>query len=630
MSKKVVIITALPLEYKAVKSFINNCQEALHPSGTIYEEGEYQHWKIGLAEIGQGDSKAAVETGKAIQFFNPDYVFFVGVAGGIKDVNLGDVVIAEVVKGYEKGNETDAGFLSRGEVGQSDFALIQRAKATAKNAWFKNLNTEPNALIGVIAAGEKVVASEHCSTYERLMKLYSDALAVEMEGIGFLTAIRANNAKGIVIRGISDLLSNKTESDKSGWQEKAAHHAAAFVFSMLEKLSLDITRDETVNSSSKVDLTGINGEGKTYSDVISYVNEHKIKYFYPEDLIKLFLSIHDFKEKKGNTKFIKYDNAYKYYSGDRAVFCLVNGEDSNFVEIPYKEEINFIKNPETLMTVEREIAPYKMPEDIFSLTEGNLKSYLEANSKTTDGSILRIASLEKRGVSKYICKLEASSYFYQVRTNLTLDYPLKDPLKKYHERPLRLLDSTKNSRLPDFDKSIMVNSIGVSAVLYYRNPSSGERAFFLKPRKGERIETKDDKNKESAIGVGVFQNMLGIVSGVAEVPASGRITDIVQYAESEIFKELIRETGYSNDQKPIIKPLAFVRELARGGKPQFFFLIEIPYINDKDFRKKFRESIEGLEEFVDGKSNKRLDFKQMLSPEAAANLLYALSYFESS
>jgi nucleoside phosphorylase len=249
MSNKVVIITALPLEYKAVKSFVKDCQEVVHRSGTIYEEGEFQHWKIGLAEIGQGDSKAAVETGKAIQFFNPDYVFFVGVAGGIKDVNLGDVVIAEVVKGYEKGKETDTGFLPRGEMGQSSYPLIQRAKADAKNTdWFEKLNTnlKPKALVGVIAAGEKVVASEYSITYKRLVTLYSDALAVEMEGIGFLTAIHASNAKGIVIRGISDLLSNKTESDNSGWQEKAAHHAAAFAFAMLEKLGSTSDKEENL------------------------------------------------------------------------------------------------------------------------------------------------------------------------------------------------------------------------------------------------------------------------------------------------------------------------------------------------------------------------------------------------
>jgi 5'-methylthioadenosine/S-adenosylhomocysteine nucleosidase len=271
---KVVIITALPLEFQAVKGFLKNCQEIEHPHGNVYETGKYQNWEVELVEIGQGNAKAAAETERAIEFFKPEYVFFVGVAGGIKDVNLGDVVIAEVVKGYEKGKETDTGFLPRGEIGQSSYQLIQRAKANAKNAdWFEKLNTnlKPKALIGVIAAGEKVVASERSTTYEILTKLYSDALAVEMEGIGFLTAIHASNAKGIVIRGISDLLSNKTQSDNAGWQEKAAYHATAFAFAMLDKLAP--IHEENTSIAQEKPISQINKPEKTLKLFYSYSHE---------------------------------------------------------------------------------------------------------------------------------------------------------------------------------------------------------------------------------------------------------------------------------------------------------------------------------------------------------------------
>jgi hypothetical protein len=101
--------------------------------------------------------------------------------------------------------------------------------------------------------------------------LYSDALAVEMEGIGFLTAIHASNAKGIVIRGISDLLSNKTESDNSGWQEKAAHHAAAFAFAMLEKLAP--IHEENTSIAQENPMSQINKPEKTLKLFYSYSHE---------------------------------------------------------------------------------------------------------------------------------------------------------------------------------------------------------------------------------------------------------------------------------------------------------------------------------------------------------------------
>jgi DNA-binding NtrC family response regulator/nucleoside phosphorylase len=241
-SYRAVILTALPDEYKAVRSHLAGLRESTHPQGTVYEIGDFgdRTWEIVLAQVGTGNNQAAVEAERAIAFFKPSLALFIGVAGGIKDVGIGDVVAATKVYGYESGKARTE-FEPRPDVGRSSFRMEQRAIAEAKkNDWLVRVNPSPSVsprvFVGPIAAGEKVLASRRSSLYQFLRSSYGDALAVEMEGRGFLEATHANQqVEALVIRGISDLVSSKAASDRRGSQWLAACHASAFAFEVLSK-----------------------------------------------------------------------------------------------------------------------------------------------------------------------------------------------------------------------------------------------------------------------------------------------------------------------------------------------------------------------------------------------------------
>src|SRR5258705_6383344 len=136
-----VILTAIPEEFRAVVAHLLNPAEVRHEDGNIYEVGLFhgeRDWAVAIADVGVGNTECAIETERAIKFFKPNVVMFVGIAGGIKDVVLGDVVIADKAYGYETGKEARQGFFTRPEVGRSTYAILQRAKAIARKDDWKN------------------------------------------------------------------------------------------------------------------------------------------------------------------------------------------------------------------------------------------------------------------------------------------------------------------------------------------------------------------------------------------------------------------------------------------------------------------------------------------------------------
>jgi hypothetical protein len=112
--RRAIILSALGVETRSVLRQLPDVHE-VHVRDTVFHVGSLEDWQIAIAEVGVGNVRAALIVGRAIEHFDPEVALFVGVARGIKDVEIGDVVVAIKIYGYESGKEGPQGFQSRPE-----------------------------------------------------------------------------------------------------------------------------------------------------------------------------------------------------------------------------------------------------------------------------------------------------------------------------------------------------------------------------------------------------------------------------------------------------------------------------------------------------------------------------------
>lgn len=263
----IVILTVLNEEYNAVRSRLRNTVLARisGPSPSLFAEviGEVEEASTGrsytvlLAMIGRaGTSQGAVAAQHIIDRWRPRYVLFVGIAGGFERQNLalGDVVLADIVRGYEYG-KIEQKFIPRHDwTYRADVGLVNAADVfgSSDTNWISEINfvppspVMPKGLRGQIASGDKVVDDPTNSFFQQAIAEWPKLLAIEMEGAGVAVAIEASQSLGqavgfLMIRGISDMPRPNTgenirgTAERDAWKLYAANAAAAFAVGFIAR-----------------------------------------------------------------------------------------------------------------------------------------------------------------------------------------------------------------------------------------------------------------------------------------------------------------------------------------------------------------------------------------------------------
>ncbi len=239
---RVVVLTALDVEYQAVREHLVDVVSVAHPAGTLFEIGRLgqSSGRVAIGLTGSGNTNAAVLAERSIAMLRPRALFFVGIAGALHDdLALGDVVFASKVYAYQGGRVDDRGFHAAPDAWHPDHALDQTAHRLARTGeWRTRLpdGDDRRVVLRPVAAGEVVLNSAKSDLRTQLDSHYADAAAIEMESAGAARAGQLNGAlPTIVVRGISDRADGrKYAMDAGGHQGRAMVGASAFAAALIE------------------------------------------------------------------------------------------------------------------------------------------------------------------------------------------------------------------------------------------------------------------------------------------------------------------------------------------------------------------------------------------------------------
>ncbi|MFF3336635.1 hypothetical protein ACFYWX_45320 [Streptomyces sp. NPDC002888] len=234
----VVILTALPVEYAAVRAHLSDVVRREDDYGTVFDCGRLADTGLtaAVALIGEGNENAALITGQAYNLFGPRALLFVGVAGALsEDLEIGDVVVATRIYAYHGAKVNPGASLARPRAWDASWRLLQAAYRATH---------EPDVTVHYkpIAAGEVVLNDRASNLSEHLEKNYNDAVAIEMESAGVARAAHVSGRLDtLTIRCISDKADGrKREADAKGTQRIAASRAATIAVAVLREFAKSV------------------------------------------------------------------------------------------------------------------------------------------------------------------------------------------------------------------------------------------------------------------------------------------------------------------------------------------------------------------------------------------------------
>lgn len=225
--KTIGIIFAMQEELIELKKYLHiNNEKKIYD--LIFYEATLNNQNIILTESGIGKTNAARTTQILIDYYKPEAIFNIGVAGGIaKNLRVGDVIISTSLVQHDFDitafNHPKGYIPNIGNNIPIDNNLLNTTKTIldTNNISYKE---------GLIASGDIFCTKESMATK---INTQFNALCVEMEGASIAQTAYLSKTPCLVIRSISDCPDNNNKVTYEEFLETSSNKVAQIMYAIL-------------------------------------------------------------------------------------------------------------------------------------------------------------------------------------------------------------------------------------------------------------------------------------------------------------------------------------------------------------------------------------------------------------
>lgn len=225
--KTIGIIFAMQEELIELKKYLHiNDEKKIYD--LIFYEATLNNQNIILTESGIGKTNAARTTQILIDYYKPEAIFNIGVAGGIaKNLKVGDIIISTSLVQHDFDitafNHPKGYIPNIGNNIPIDNNLLNTTKTIldTNNISYKE---------GVIASGDIFCTKESMATK---INTQFNALCVEMEGASIAQTAYLSKTPCLVIRSISDCPDNNNKVTYEEFLETSSNKVAQIMYAIL-------------------------------------------------------------------------------------------------------------------------------------------------------------------------------------------------------------------------------------------------------------------------------------------------------------------------------------------------------------------------------------------------------------